>query len=886
MGLEEYRRKRDASRTPEPVGDEPPTPGGATRTGVFVVHLHDASHRHYDLRLEAGGVLASFAVPKGPALDPADKRLAMRTEDHPLAYLDFEAVIPEGNYGAGSMIVWDRGRVRYLDGTSEDGLAKGKLDFVLEGMKLGGRFALVFTGDRPGQPKGSWLLVKKEDDASRAAEGKPPITERSPRSILSGLTVEELPRARAVEQALVAEAAAAGAPEGVVDARRTSPMLCAQKAAPEVAPGHAFELKLDGVRLLAQRGARGSFLTSRRGRDETHRYPEIARAIDALPVSSVVLDGEIVAFDERGVPSFQRLGRRMNRDDARDVRAAMLDVPVLFVAFDLLALGPRDLRGLPLRERKALLARLLPAPGVVRALAWLEGDGRPLFSFVRQHRLEGVVVKSLASPYREGPRRTGDWIKWKTERDEDFVVIGHTRGESGRQRLGALDLASYEGDALVYRGKVGSGLSEPEIDRLLARLEPLETSEPALRGPLGSAPRGRLHVRPELVVRVRFLGYTDEGHIRFPVYLGVRDDVAPKDCRAAPHGVPHDAPDPPEARDPSHDSSHDPSLDPSRAGLAKPDERRAVLTNRKKVLFPPDASAGPFARALTKGDLIDYYDSIADVVLVHLRDRPVVMVRYPDGIEGKSFFQWNVPARLPSWVPTAILPPEEAGEEERRVFMVQDRETLRFVANLAAVVLHVLPQRVRPAATVGAPPVHDRERTDYLTIDFDVGEARLADAATLARTLRGLAEGAGLRPFLKTSGQSGLHVLVPVGRVPTATARILAELFGRVLVARHPDLATMERGVERRGKKVYVDTGQTGGHRTIVAPYSVRARPGGPVSTPLRWLELDDTLDPARFSMLTVPARVAREGDPMATLYGEQVDVAAIVPKLAALLVG
>jgi bifunctional non-homologous end joining protein LigD len=872
MGLEEYRRKRDASQTPEPVGDEPVVAGGATRTGVFVVHLHAASHRHYDLRLEAGGVLASFAVPKGPALDPADKRLAMRTEDHPLAYLDFEAVIPEGNYGAGAMIVWDRGRVRYLEGTSEEGLVKGKLDFVLEGMKLGGRFALVFTGDRPGQPKGSWLLVKKEDDASRAAIGKPPITERAPRSILSGLTVEELPRARELEAALVSAAAAAGAPLGVVDARRTSPMLCSLSPAPEVAEGHAFELKLDGIRLLAQRSLRGSILTSRRGRDETHRYPEIARAVDALPVSSLVLDGEVVAFDERGVPSFQRLGRRMNRDDARDVRAAMLDVPVLFVAFDVLALGPRDLRGLPLRARKALLARLLPASGVLRSLAWLEGDGRPLFTFVRQHRLEGVVVKDLAAPYREGPRRTTDWIKWKTERDEDFVVVGHTRGESGRQRLGALDLASYEGDALVYRGKVGSGLSEPEIDRLLERLSPLEASEPALRGPLGSAPRGRTHVRPELVVRVRFLGYTEQGHVRFPVYLGVRDDVGPKDCRAAPHGVPHDAPD--AARE----------LEPS--ARQKPEERRAVVTNRKKVLFPPDEGAGPFSRALTKGDLVDYYDAIADVALVHLRDRPVVMVRYPDGIGGKSFFQWNVPHTLPSWVPTAILPPEQPGEEERRVFLVQDRETLRFVANLAAVVLHVLPQRVRPSHGEGGLPVHDRERTDYLTIDFDVGEARFRDAATLARTLRGLAETAGLRPFLKTSGQSGLHVLMPVGGVPTATARILAELLGRVLVMRHPELATMERGVERRGSKVYVDTGQTGGHRTIVAPYSVRARPGGPVSTPLRWLELDDALDPARFSMLTVPARVAREGDPMSTLYSELVDVASIVPKLASLLTG
>jgi bifunctional non-homologous end joining protein LigD len=775
----------------------------------------------------------------------------MRTEDHPLAYLDFEAVIPEGNYGAGAMIVWDRGRVRYLEGTSEEGLVKGKLDFVLEGMKLGGRFALVFTGDRPGQPKGSWLLVKKEDDASRAAIGKPPITERAPRSILSGLTVEELPRARELEAALVSAAAAAGAPLGVVDARRTSPMLCSLSPAPEVAEGHAFELKLDGIRLLAQRSLRGSILTSRRGRDETHRYPEIARAVDALPVSSLVLDGEVVAFDERGVPSFQRLGRRMNRDDARDVRAAMLDVPVLFVAFDVLALGPRDLRGLPLRARKALLARLLPASGVLRSLAWLEGDGRPLFTFVRQHRLEGVVVKDLAAPYREGPRRTTDWIKWKTERDEDFVVVGHTRGESGRQRLGALDLASYEGDALVYRGKVGSGLSEPEIDRLLERLSPLEASEPALRGPLGSAPRGRTHVRPELVVRVRFLEWSEEGSLRHPVFVGLEHDVDPRSCTAAPHDEEHAAGAqelPPQA---------EPAIE-------------VTITNRSKVFWPDDGT--------TKGDLVDYYDSVADVMLPYLEDRPVMLVRYPDGIGGKSFYQWNVPHGMPSWVRSVSLgkhvsSPDE-GDSKKQVFIIDRRESLLYVANLGCIPIHVLASRVASPSDC-----------DFLTIDFDVNRSSFAVATTLALTLRGLLDEVGLTGFPKTSGQTGLHVFVPLapGVTPIA-ARTLAELLGRMIEARHPSLATMERVVERRGQRVYVDTGQTGPSRTIVAPFSVRATRGARVSTPITWQELEAGVDPGALTIRTVPARVRERGDPMRPLLSVRPDMSRVTARLAALV--
>jgi bifunctional non-homologous end joining protein LigD len=860
--LENYRDKRDPARTTEPfeATAEQVSSAATTLHGAFVVHLHDATRRHYDVRLQVGRTLKSFAVPRGPSLDPADKRLAVHTEDHPLSYLDFEDVIPDGNYGAGPMIVWDAGRVVYLDGTAEDGLARGKLDFQLSGHKLRGRFALVHTGAR--RKAGSaearqWLLIKKGD--AHATVGRD-LERELPRSVLSGLTVEELGRADAIAAELEAEAARLGAPEGDVDARALVPMLCATDGARLDDPGRYYELKLDGVRIVADRRGDDVELRYRRQRVATASYPEVARAVRSLAPRRLVLDGEIVAFDERGKPSFHLLARRFTVTRAHDVRRVASEVPVSYLVFDVLAIGRRDLTPLPLRVRKALLERLLPGKGLLRRLDHIEGDGRALHRFCEEQALEGVVAKRADAPYRAGPARTGDWVKIKCRRESDLVVVGWEEGR-GAGGVGALVLASYDEDgALVLRGKVGSGLSEAVVAQLMPALRAAERSDaPALRRAeeeerTGSRATGPRHwTEPALVVSVEHNGWTEGGHLWQPTYRGLRADLTPRECTATPG-----------------DELVERAARGAAAGAGAVGRVRAAdvavrteLSNQDKLFWPGEGH--------TKGDLCDYYASVAEVLLPLLRNRPIVLVRYPDGITGKSFYQWNVPRGTPDWLRTLQLREEgERGKSARHCFLIDDIDGLLHIANLGCIPIHIL------AAREGS-----RESCDFFTIDFDIGAEPFKHAVVLALALREILEELGLVGFPKTSGQKGLHVLVPLGPgVPFEAAKMLSELCGRLLCLRHRDVATMERRVEARGPKIYVDTGQTGRSRTIVAPYSVRAVAGAGVSTPLTWDELHVGLDAGAFTMATVPERIAEIGDPMRELLAVRPDIAGALAKL------
>lgn len=842
--LARYRHKRDPIGTPEPFAAAPEA-ARQTSVGRFVVHRHSASREHYDLRLEMAGTLKSFAVPKGPSLDPEEKRLAVNTEDHPIEYLEFEDVIPEGNYGAGPMIVWDRGRVRYLEGSAEQGVDRGKIDFELSGFKLAGRFALVHTGARRGAgEQNQWLLIKKADAHATPGED---VLQGDPRSVLSGLGVEELAELPELVRRIEAEAAELGAPVGEVDARALRPMLCALDGASLDDPSRLYELKLDGARIVAQKSGGSVVLRYRNGRICTQTFPEIARAVAKLPAERCVLDGEIVAFDEAGRPRFQRLAPRLMSVRPEEVLRVTAEIPVAYLVFDLIQLGTRSLVTLPLSARKHLLSKVVRGRGLVRALDHLQGHGRALYDFCRAEHLEGVVSKRADAPYRPGPRRTTDWVKIKCERDEEFVVVGWEEGRGARRSLGALRLASWEGGELRLRGKVGSGLDVATLKALEARLARLEVAECPARGELERARGPVHHVRPELVVSVRFVGFSDDGHLREPVFRGVREDVPPSACTAAPPGGE--------------------ALDPAALPEAPAVASRVVLTNRDKVFWPE--------QGYTKGDLCDYYAAVAPVLLPFLKDRPVILVRYPDGIDGKSFYQWRPPEGTPAWIRTLELRDDEDREArgDKSVFLVDSLDALLFVVNLGCIPLHVLASRAG-----------DLESGDFFTIDFDVGEGSFRDAVALCLTLRELLEQTGLEGFPKTSGQTGLHVLVPVGPgVPFGVTKVLAELFGRLLEARHPKIATTERRVEKRGPRVFVDTGQTGRSRAIVAPYSVRAVSGASVSTPLGWDEVNLSLDPRRFDIVTVPARLAARGDPMAGLLSARPDVAAAVDALAKL---
>lgn len=836
--LSRYRSKRDPTRTSEPFSVERRGGVRATRSGRFVCHLHQARREHYDLRIECGGTLLSFAVPRGPSLVPLEKRLAVHTENHPLEYLDFEAVIPEGNYGAGSMIVWDTGRIRYLETSAEEGLAKGDLKFELSGFKLRGAFALVQTGRRKGKARGEgeaseWLLIKKQD---AHASGDGDVLTKDPRSVLSGLTAEE--NLKKAEIAVQLSQQVLTAPRRIMQVQGLTPMLCALEGARLVDPERLYELKLDGVRIVAEKHGAQVALRYRSGRPASASYAEVARALSLLPVEEAVLDGEIVTFDGDGKPSFERLAPRIHAQKPLDIERARASVPVVYLVFDLLALAGKDLTAMALVERKRILAALVRGRGLVRVLDHLEDDGSALYEFCRSERLEGVVAKRKNSPYRAGPRRSSDWVKIKCERDDDFVVLGYAGGSGARKELGALCIGAYVRGELEYRGRVGSGLSDASQRLLLRQLPGLE--QPVYPG-RGSAPEEpgaepARWVRPELVIQVRYQGFSRDGKLRAPVFLGLRGDVEPTACHASPPAV---------------------ATEPEPESAAALGTGRVHVTNADKVFWPESG--------YTKGDLCSYYASIAPRMLPFLRGRPLVLVRHPDGIAGKSFFQWNVPEGTPGWMRRLdISDSDEVERSPKNVFLVDDEDGLVYLANLGCIPLHVLACRERSLGSC-----------DFLTVDFDLGERPFADAVRLGLSLREVLEDAGISGFPKTSGQRGLHVLVPLGDgIPFEAAKLLVELLGRIVTARHPEIATMERKLDKRGDRVYVDTGQTGASRSIVAPYSVRAHAGATVSTPLAWEELHAGLDPSRFTIVSVPSRAAEIDDPWLGFFAAKPDVA------------
>ena len=818
--LHEYRRKRDPARTPEPFGG-PRASGGR----LFVIQKHAARRLHYDLRLEIDGTLKSWAVPKGPSLRAEEKRLAVHVEDHPVEYADFEGVIPPGNYGAGEVIVWDRGWYRPLKG---DDLAaqveRGRVDFELFGVKLRGAWTLA----RMSGKGRDWLLLKKTD---AFADGNEP-TERWPESILSGLTVEELrdgPRRLADLRSRLTQL---GAPVGDVAPTGEAVMLASSREHPFSDPDWLYEIKYDGVRLLAWRSDDTVELYGRKGQTFTVRYPEIVRALRALPLTHFVLDGEVVALDENGRPSFQRLQERMHLTHPIEVERARASVPVTGVFFDALALDGRDLRGLPLVERKASLALTMPARGVVRYGDHVVGHGEAFYEACAARHLEGVVAKRLASRYAAG--RSRDWQKIKCERRQEFVIGGWTDPQGTRAHFGALHLGLYEGDRLVYVSKVGTGFDEKALGRLMELLRPLSRSTSPFDA---GTPAGRGHhwVEPKLVCEVRFIEWTDDGGIRHPAFMGLRDDKRPEECRRETPSVLAEEPAPPPA-------------------VVEPP--RVTISNPRKVFWPDEG--------YTKSDLVAYYEAVSPWLLPYLKDRPLVLTRYPDGIGGKSFYQKDAPDFVPSWIRTERVWAKEV-EHDVNYFVVDDLEALRYIVNLGAIPLHLWGSRAGSL-----------ERPDWLILDLDPKGAPFTDVVKVARALRKLLDKLELPSYVKTSGATGLHILLPLGaRYTYEETRTFARLLATLGVEAEPEISTIVRPVRDRAGKVYIDYLQNGHGQTIVAPFSARPLPGAPVSCPLRWDEVTARLDPARFTIATMPARLERLGDPVAPVLHEASDIAA-----------
>ena len=869
-GLSKYRAKRSPDRTPEPFGPVVPGPGN-----LFVVHQHAARNLHFDLRLEMDGVLRSWAVPKGPSYDQAEKRLAVKVEDHPIEYGDFEGVIPAGNYGAGGVIVWDRGEWVPLEPWRE-GLEKGKLLFELKGYKLHGKWTLV----KIKKSEKDWLLIK-ERDSYMTKSGEP--DEFSEESVLSGLTVEEIKSGESpADQIRTALEREEKAVRGRVDPKTVEPMHCETREGAFTHDDWLFELKLDGYRLIASKSNGEALLLTRNGNDYTNVFPEIARAVKALPFDECIIDGEVVVCDAKGLPSFSRLQQRGRLSSPMDIRRAAVELPATFYAFDLLAFEDFDVRPVPLLRRKELLKEVVPALGALRYLDHIEREGDAFLKQVTALGLEGIVAKKSDCPYRKG--RSPNWLKIKAEKTGDFVIVGFTKPNGSRAHFGALQLSDWVNGTLVYAGRVGTGFDDALLNELHALLDPIVRNDPLCAGPVygpGSEPRTSEQI-PETsttiwteavhVCEVQYREVTPDGLLRHATFKRLRPDKKPHECER--QGVAtgsgkgeggSESPVSPSAESASPEqASHEPPAPPAKA----PVQKNIAFTNLKKIYWP--------AEKYTKGDLIDYYRGVSSWLLPYLANRPVVLTRFPDGIDGKSFYQKDAPVFAPEWMRTIPIWSEET-QREIRYFICDCEEALLYLANMGSIPLHIWASREGSL-----------ELADWCVIDLDPKEAPFSDVIRCAQVLHRVCESVGLPNYVKTTGKTGLHILLPLGRQCTyEQSRMLGELLARVSLRELNDIATITRHVTKRGDKVYFDYLQNRHGQTIVAPFSVRPLPGATVSMPLVWDEVNESLDPRTFTIVNAIQRMEKIGkDPVAPVLESKPDLAQVLEQLAGLMAG
>ncbi|SNB45169.1 DNA ligase D [Geobacter sp. DSM 9736] len=846
MGLEEYQKKRDFERTPEPAGlvdvsDNPLR---------FVVQKHAASHLHYDFRLELDGVLKSWAIPKGPSLDPSVKRLAMMVEDHPYDYRTFEGVIPKGNYGAGNVMLWDEGTYapyeslgrKEDEGALREGLRRGDLKFELHGHKLKGKFALVKI--RSGG-ENSWLLIKKED----AFASREDVT-RFDRSVVSGRTIQEIglegKAARSAEEAEEARETGAvedvrcilnAAPAGPMP-RDMKPMLATLTDEPFDGSEWLFEIKQDGYRAIAEVCEGKVILHSRNNLPFNRKFPSIIRALEVIP-EDAVLDGEVVVLDEKGRSSFQLIQNYSETGKGE----------VTYFVFDLIYYAGKDLRELPLERRKEVLRAILPDHPLIRYNDHILQTGISFFNAARDNSLEGIVGKRIDSPYISG-KRTRQWLKIKTKLRQEAVICGFTAPRASRKRFGTLVLGVYEHGELVPIGHSGGGFDERALEHVYEMLKPLVQHQ----SPFRERPKTNMPVtwvKPVLVCEVSFSEWTDEGVMRQPVFIGLREDRSPRSVvrERAVHAVPKSLR--PESQPPDQGGEKEFPV----AG------KRLKLTNLHKVFWPEEG--------FTKGDVIDYYRKIAPWILPHLRDRPESLYRTPHGIEGKGFFQKEIGEIVPDWIATHKVDSESL-KKSITFLLCQDEAALTYLTNLGCIEINPWLSRV-PSL----------DYPDYFVIDLDPEEIGYDKVVEAALAVHEVLERAGAPGYPKTSGATGMHIYIPLGArydydTATTFAHIIA-MFAHQLV---PDITSLERSPSKRQKKVYLDYLQNRRGQTLAAPYSIRPRKGATVSTPLRWDEVRAGLDPGEFTISTIHRRVERVGDLFAGVLGEGIDIEKCIQRL------
>lgn len=871
--LEAYRAKRDFSVTREPGGA-----GGKKKAATqlsalsFVVQKHAARRLHYDFRLELDGVLKSWAVARGPSLDPGEKRLAVHVEDHPLDYGGFEGTIPEGQYGAGSVIVWDRG-VWIPEGDPEKGYAKGHLSFTLDGEKLKGGWHLVRMAPKPGERGDNWLLIKADDafarPAARAA-GKPDILVEAPLSVLSGRPVEAIaadrtsrswtsgkpaaasvasvaglasPRQRARAPLAAGEAKSAPAKSAPAAKRKSAapglalpqaarrlaqpefiePCLATAAASPPGGDDFVHEIKFDGYRLQPVLTDGAVVIRTRRGLDWTDRFPALAAAIAALPAKSAIFDGEAVVEDGAGIADFARL---------QEALKAGRPETVLLYLFDLLCLDGYDLRAAPLGERKALLEQILgqaPKNGPLRYSAHFTADGGTLLGHVCALGAEGVVSKRIDRPYHSG--RSRDWFKAKCADRQELVVIGFSPSSSTPQAIGSLALGYYEAGKLRYAGRAGTGYDAATARALYAQLEKIRRPSAPVDGALpAEAKRGMRWTEPKLVAEIEFRGWTGGGLLRQASFKALRDDKDPREIVREVAAAPDDA--------------------PPQAPEAKTKARTQMQTQSAVKLTHPDRLLWPQA-GVSKEALADYYARVWPLMAPHVAGRPLALLRCPGGVDEGCFFQKH---QLEGADGHIVSRPDP--EDGKSLVGVEDQDGL--IALAQASVLEIHPWGAR---------FDDIEAPDRLIFDLDPGEGiEWADLVAAAREVRARLGADGIESFVKTTGGKGLHVVAPVAPVSGwAEAKAYCRGLAQKMAAAAPDRLTATMAKKERSRRIFIDYLRNARGATAVAAYSPRARPAAGVSTPVAWSELDAIGSGDRFTLRNIDRRLdALKTDPWA----------------------
>ena len=874
--LAEYQRKRDFSKTPEPKGS--PDPAGQNR---FVVQKHWATGLHYDFRLEMDGVLVSWAIPKGPTLNPPDKRLAAHVEDHPVSYYDFEGTIPKGEYGGGTVMIWDWGTFELEESTPAESLKRGEVKFRLNGVRLRGRYALVRT-----RSEKDWLLIKKKDEA---ADPNFDI-EKFDTSVKTGRTKEEIEQGKDAVWSSRREEGQGGlinlakAEKGPMP-KSLEPMKAQLVEKPFDDERWLFEVKWDGIRLVSFIDDGKVRLQTRAGRTVDDEYPQLQAIGHLVKAQQAILDGEIVALDEEGRPSFQLLQNRGKEEH-----------PMQYVVFDIVYFDGQRLFKVPLEDRKRLLRDIVRDSGVLKYSDHVLGQGTAFFKAAQQKRLEGIVAKLRDSTYQPGVRSSA-WLKIKAHLQQEVVIGGFTEPRASRKYFGALLVGVYEGGKFVYTGHVGGGFDEKTLADIYKLMKPLIVKQSPFSG---TPPRGNekpTWVKSVLVAEVKFAEWTRDGVMRQPVFLGLRDDVDPREVRrelptkkpaapttrprgrtptttrkAAPRvslktvrtpvrpsttprrgSPPGDIPDTPlsraAARIARQTDIHGATATELEAldAIAKEGNweiggRTVHLTNLDKLLFPEDR--------YSKRDLIRYYVQVAPVMIPHYKDRPLSMNPHPDGIHGKSYWVKDKPDYAPDWIPTFRYQDQKSLKDW---ILIEEVATLAWLANHAVIDMHPWYSRVDKP-----------EYPDWSVVDLDPAEgATFKDVVAVAKVVKTALDHLKLRALLKTTGQSGLHIYIPIERRYTLDeSRGFVARLAHMIAELMPDKVTEVWEVKRRTGKIRIDYTQNVMNKTLAGPYSVRPALRAPVSTPIAWKELDDPrLRPDKWTIQTLGDRLLEVGD-------------------------